>query len=78
MGAAAKRMVFMFDSGTMAATGDGDWTFANLDWNAGDELLLFQTERGAGSAYRVNGRDVRAKDVALTFADAARTMHRCP
>ena len=28
-------------------------------------------ERGAGSAYRVNGRDVRAKDVSLVFADAA-------
>ncbi len=32
-------------------------------------------ERGAGSAYRVNGRDVRAKDVALTFADAATGAH---
>src|SRR6185295_16310945 len=28
-------------------------------------------ERGAGSAYRIDGRDVRAKDVALLFADAA-------
>src|SRR3546814_4916191 len=28
-------------------------------------------ERGAGSAYRMNGRDVRAKDVGLLFADAA-------
>lgn len=32
-------------------------------------------ERGAGSAYRVNGRDVRAKDVALLFADAATGAH---
>jgi chromosome segregation protein len=32
-------------------------------------------ERGAGSAYRVNGRDVRAKDIALTFADAATGAH---
>ena len=32
-------------------------------------------ERGAGSAYRVNGRDVRAKDVALVFADAATGAH---
>jgi chromosome segregation protein len=32
-------------------------------------------ERGAGSAYRVNGRDVRAKDVALIFADAATGAH---
>jgi len=32
-------------------------------------------ERGAGSAYRVNGRDVRARDVALLFADAATGAH---
>ena len=28
-------------------------------------------ERGSGSVYRVNGRDVRARDVQLLFADAA-------
>ncbi len=32
-------------------------------------------ERGAGSAYRSNGRDVRAKDIALIFADAATGAH---
>jgi chromosome segregation protein len=32
-------------------------------------------ERGAGSAYRVDGRDVRAKDVSLLFADAATGAH---
>ena len=32
-------------------------------------------ERGAGSAYRVDGRDVRQKDVALLFADAATGAH---
>src|SRR3546814_18711569 len=32
-------------------------------------------ERGAGSAYRMNGRDVRAKDVGLLFADAATGAH---
>jgi chromosome segregation protein len=32
-------------------------------------------ERGAGSAYRANGRDVRAKDIALIFADAATGAH---
>ncbi|MFA9201121.1 MAG: AAA family ATPase, partial [Cypionkella sp.] len=42
----------------------------------GEELeVLRRIERGAGSAYRVNGRDVRAKDVALTFADAATGAH---
>ena len=28
-------------------------------------------EREAGSAYRINGRDVRARDVQLLFADAS-------
>jgi chromosome segregation protein len=32
-------------------------------------------ERGAGSAYRLDGRDVRAKDVTLLFADAATGAH---
>ena len=32
-------------------------------------------ERSAGSAYRIDGRDVRAKDVALLFADAATGAH---
>ncbi|WP_260924842.1 chromosome segregation protein SMC [Novosphingobium sp. 9] len=41
-----------------------------------DELeVIRRIERGAGSAYRINGRDVRAKDVALTFADAATGAH---
>ncbi len=42
----------------------------------GDELeVVRRIERGAGSAYRVNGNDVRAKDVALAFADAATGAH---
>jgi len=42
----------------------------------GAELeVVRRIERGAGSAYRVNGRDVRAKDVALIFADAATGAH---
>ncbi|WP_137679655.1 chromosome segregation SMC family protein [Aurantiacibacter suaedae] len=44
--------------------------------HAGEELVVTRRiERGAGSAYRVNGRDVRAKDVALVFADAATGAH---
>lgn len=44
--------------------------------DGGEELVVTRRiERGAGSAYRVNGRDVRAKDVALTFADAATGAH---
>uniref|UniRef100_UPI0035B28246 AAA family ATPase n=1 Tax=Sphingopyxis sp. TaxID=1908224 RepID=UPI0035B28246 len=42
----------------------------------GHELeIIRRIERGAGSAYRANGRDVRAKDVALIFADAATGAH---
>jgi chromosome segregation protein len=41
-----------------------------------DELeVVRRIERGAGSAYRVNGRDVRAKDVGLIFADSATGAH---
>ncbi len=41
-----------------------------------DELeVVRRIERGAGSAYRINGRDVRAKDVGLAFADAATGAH---
>ncbi len=42
----------------------------------GEELeVVRRIERGSGSAYRVNGRDVRAKDVSLVFADAATGAH---
>jgi chromosome segregation protein len=41
-----------------------------------DEMeVVRRIERGAGSAYRINGRDVRAKDVALLFADSATGAH---
>ena len=47
------------------------------DDGTGDSSIevVRRIERGAGSAYRVNGRDVRAKDVALIFADAATGAH---
>jgi chromosome segregation protein len=41
----------------------------------GDGEVTRRIERGAGSAYRIDGRDVRAKDVALLFADAATGAH---
>jgi len=52
-----------------------------LERDAGDEEaggeseITRRIERGAGSAYRIDGRDVRAKDVALLFADAATGAH---
>ncbi|MGE7418732.1 chromosome segregation SMC family protein [Methylobacterium tarhaniae] len=41
-------------------------------FNAADLLEVSRRiDRGAGSTYRVNGREVRARDVQLMFADAA-------
>ncbi|WP_394647280.1 chromosome segregation SMC family protein [uncultured Sphingomonas sp.] len=37
--------------------------------------IVRRIERGAGSAYRIDGHDVRAKDVHLLFADAATGAH---
>ena len=45
------------------------------DGGAGESEITRRIERGAGSAYRIDGRDVRAKDVALLFADAATGAH---
>uniref|UniRef100_UPI0025F847B0 AAA family ATPase n=1 Tax=uncultured Sphingomonas sp. TaxID=158754 RepID=UPI0025F847B0 len=47
----------------------------DLGIGGGEVEVTRRIERGAGSAYRVNGRDVRAKDVALLFADAATGAH---
>ena len=41
----------------------------------GESEVTRRIERGAGSAYRIDGRDVRQKDVALLFADAATGAH---
>ena len=43
--------------------------------DAGETEVTRRIERGAGSAYRLNGNDVRAKDVSLLFADAATGAH---
>src|SRR5207244_7521656 len=48
---------------------------ADDDGGAGESEVTRRIERGAGSAYRIDGRDVRAKDVALLFADAATGAH---
>jgi chromosome segregation protein len=41
----------------------------------GESEVTRRIERGTGSAYRIDGRDVRAKDVSLLFADAATGAH---
>ena len=53
----------------------GDVTPAIDAGTSGELEIVRRIERGAGSAYRANGRDVRAKDVALLFADAATGAH---
>ncbi|ACL62385.1 chromosome segregation SMC family protein [Methylobacterium nodulans] len=41
-------------------------------FNGADVLeVMRRIDRGAGSTYRINGREVRARDVQLLFADAA-------
>ena len=50
--------------------------FSTVEVGADGELeVTRRIERGAGSAYRANGKDVRAKDVSLIFADAATGPH---
>jgi chromosome segregation protein len=50
--------------------------FSAVDVGADGEVeVMRRIERGTGSAYRANGRDVRAKDIALVFADAATGAH---
>src|SRR6201987_3615361 len=49
---------------------------APFAFNERDEIeIVRRIERGAGSVYRVNGREVRARDVQLLFADAASGAH---
>ena len=42
---------------------------------AGESEITRRIERGSGSAYRIDGKDVRQKDVSLLFADAATGAH---
>ncbi len=48
---------------------------AGGDHPGGESEVTRRIERGAGSAYRLDGRDVRQKDVSLLFADAATGAH---
>ncbi len=49
---------------------------APAQFNDTDELeIVRRIHRGEGSAYRINGREVRARDVQILFADAASGSH---
>src|SRR6476659_3615687 len=60
----------------VALTLDNSARAAPLAFNATATIeVTRRIVRGAGSAYRVNGREVRARDVHLLFADAASGPH---
>ena len=73
----ASRPARDFAEVTISAERDShDVTVGPIGDNDDHEIeVTRRIERGAGSAYRSNGRDVRAKDVALIFADAATGAH---
>jgi len=49
---------------------------ATAQFNEAEEIeIIRRIERGKGSHYRINGREVRARDVQLLFADAATGAH---
>ena len=51
---------------------DNSQRTAPAAFNDGDQLeITRRIERGAGSHYRINGKDVRARDVQILFADPA-------
>ncbi|MCJ9429401.1 chromosome segregation protein SMC [Kordiimonas marina] len=55
---------------------DNHMRVAPADYNEEDFIeVTRRIERDSGSAYRINGKDVRQKDVQLLFADAATGAH---
>ncbi|HXZ46122.1 MAG TPA: AAA family ATPase, partial [Pseudolabrys sp.] len=49
---------------------------AGFSFNDRDAIeVVRRIERSSGSAYRINGREARARDVQLLFADAATGAH---
>src|SRR5919197_1250096 len=60
----------------VALTIDNSARDAPFAFNDRDEIeIVRRIERGGGSTYRANGREVRARDVQLLFADAASGAH---
>src|SRR5438132_1854492 len=60
----------------VALTLDNSARDAPFAFNDRDEIeIVRRIERAGGSVYRVNGREVRARDVQLLFADAASGAH---
>ena len=60
----------------VALTIDNSARDAPFAFNDREEIeVVRRIERGDGSTYRINGREVRARDVQLLFADAASGAH---
>jgi len=60
----------------VALTLDNSSRNAPFAFNDHEEIeVVRRIERGGGSTYRVNGREVRARDVQLLFSDAASGAH---
>ena len=60
----------------VALTIDNSSRDAPFAFNDREEIeVVRRIERSGGSTYRVNGREVRARDVQLLFADAASGAH---
>src|SRR6516225_7029870 len=60
----------------VALTIDNSGRDAPFAFNDREEIeVVRRIERGGGSTYRVNGREVRAREVQLLFADAASGAH---
>ena len=60
--------------GLLVDNSDGS-VLQELAGGQGELEIMRRIERGSGSAYRVNGKEVRARDVQLLFADAATGAH---
>ena len=60
----------------VALTIDNSERLAPSGFNEADQLdVVRRITRDAGSAYKVNGKDVRARDVQMLFADASTGSH---
>jgi chromosome segregation protein len=60
----------------VAVSLDNSGRAAPLAFNNQEEIeVVRRIERNSGSTYRINGREVRARDVQLLFADAASGAH---
>jgi len=64
------------NSAEVTVTLDNSARTAPAQFNADDVLEVSRRiERDAGSAYRINGREARARDVQMLFADASTGAH---